>query len=384
MEKIKKSLSNVFSLLIGVVLLILPRFNFLYMKDYIEIKHGYYSTYYTYEINPEVNTMCYSGYDLLEFGFGSFYEEEYTWAGYLIGILCIASIIVGALLVIKSLINLCNGNTLKFETSIIPAFIFSALYFIFGLIASIVTSIEFSIDDLALGRTAAFWPLIFTIILTVAYFITTKNIKPTNNDYNENNSYNNVTPNANNNVNYNVNNTNTNSNVDGFISMGFHVLLLLLTGGIWLYIWIYKTTKYLNRTPNEKQNDVTATLLLSLFVPFYTIYWIYKQSQKIDKLSSMYGQNEAISSICLILAIFLPIIAPIIMQNKINNLAQISNNTTSNVLNNINTYNDGVKTAVETNVESPFDSIAHFKKLLDDGIITQEEFDEKKKQLLGL
>ena len=222
----------------------------------------------------------------------------------------------------------------------------------------------------------------------MAYFITTKNIKPTNNDYNEHNSYNNVTPNANNNVNYNVNNNANynanNTNVDGFISMGFHVLLLLLTGGIWLYIWIYKTTKYLNKTPNEKQYDATTTILLSLFIPFYTIYWIYKQSQKIDRLSSMYGQNESIASICLILAIFLPIIAPIIMQNKINNVAQLSNNSTSDVVSNLNTYNNGVKTAVETNVESPFDSITHFKKLLDDGIITQEEFDEKKKQLLGL
>ena len=32
----------------------------------------------------------------------------------------------------------------------------------------------------------------------------------------------------------------------------------------------------------------------------------------------------------------------------------------------------------------PYEEIAKFKKLLDDGIITQEEFDQKKKQLLGL
>lgn len=33
---------------------------------------------------------------------------------------------------------------------------------------------------------------------------------------------------------------------------------------------------------------------------------------------------------------------------------------------------------------SSADEIAKFKKLLDDGTITQEEFDAKKKQLLGL
>ena len=35
-------------------------------------------------------------------------------------------------------------------------------------------------------------------------------------------------------------------------------------------------------------------------------------------------------------------------------------------------------------VYSSADEIAKFKKLLDDGVITQEEFDAKKKQLLGL
>jgi len=33
---------------------------------------------------------------------------------------------------------------------------------------------------------------------------------------------------------------------------------------------------------------------------------------------------------------------------------------------------------------SPFDVIRKYKELLDEGIITQEEFDAKKKQLLGL
>lgn len=39
---------------------------------------------------------------------------------------------------------------------------------------------------------------------------------------------------------------------------------------------------------------------------------------------------------------------------------------------------------VQQNATDPADEIAKFKKLLDDGTITQEEFDEKKKQLLGL
>ena len=41
-------------------------------------------------------------------------------------------------------------------------------------------------------------------------------------------------------------------------------------------------------------------------------------------------------------------------------------------------------TTTVVNSSSDADELAKFKKLLDDGIITQEEFDAKKKQLLGL
>ena len=36
------------------------------------------------------------------------------------------------------------------------------------------------------------------------------------------------------------------------------------------------------------------------------------------------------------------------------------------------------------NVNDPIEEIRKYKSLLDDGIITQEEFDAKKKQLLGI
>ncbi len=42
------------------------------------------------------------------------------------------------------------------------------------------------------------------------------------------------------------------------------------------------------------------------------------------------------------------------------------------------------KTSEESGTASPFTEIEEYKKLLDEGIISQKEFDEKKKQLLGL
>ena len=46
--------------------------------------------------------------------------------------------------------------------------------------------------------------------------------------------------------------------------------------------------------------------------------------------------------------------------------------------------NDAQKPKNNATTVSSADEIAKFKNLLDDGIITQDEFDTKKKQLLGL
>jgi hypothetical protein len=46
-------------------------------------------------------------------------------------------------------------------------------------------------------------------------------------------------------------------------------------------------------------------------------------------------------------------------------------------------FNDSQKTVQAVNLPSSADELRKFKQLLDDGIISQAEFDEKKKQLLG-
>ena len=165
------------------------------------------------------------------------------------------------------------------------------------------------------------------------------------------------------------------SNEEGYCDLLTHILLLLFTFGIWQYIWIYKTTSYLNKTPNEEHRNPTTKLLLCMFVPFYYIYWTYKSAQRIDSLAISKGQQSDISTLCLILSIFVGIVPPILMQDKINNIAR--QKTTANVkttpTQDTNTTPVGVA-----------DEIKKYKELLDTGVITEEEFEAKKKQLLGL
>lgn len=168
-------------------------------------------------------------------------------------------------------------------------------------------------------------------------------------------------------------------NANGYCGLVTHILLLLFTFGIWQYIWIYKTTSYLNNTPNEEQRNPTTKLLLCMFVPFYYIYWTYKSAQRIDKFAISKGQQSDISALCLILSIFIGIVPPIIMQDKINNIVKPKNNV------NITTKTDTTPTSTtNSSIIGVADEIKKYKDLLDVGIITQEEFETKKKKLLDL
>ena len=111
------------------------------------------------------------------------------------------------------------------------------------------------------------------------------------------------------------------SGQNGFIDIVMHAILLLVTCGIWNFIWIYKTTDYLNIVEGEEHRNPLNKLLLCIFVPFYTIYWTYKSAQRIDKLANSKNIPSDLSKVCLILAIFLGIVPPILMQLKINEIA---------------------------------------------------------------
>ena len=161
---------------------------------------------------------------------------------------------------------------------------------------------------------------------------------------------------------------------DGYCGLAKHVLLLLFTFGIWQLIWVYKTTVYLNQAKGEEYRSPANKLLLYMFVPFYSIYWIYKSAQRIDKMAAEKGLNSELSTLCLILAIFIPFIALILMQDKINAIATA------------NGTSQGAGTSALKNCSQldAADELKKYKDLLDSGVITQEEFDAKKKQLLGL
>lgn len=170
-------------------------------------------------------------------------------------------------------------------------------------------------------------------------------------------------------------------NSEAYCSLLTHILLLLFTCGIWFLIWVYRVTGYTNSVKDEEERNPVNKLLLCIFVPFYQIYWTYKTALRVDKMAEEKGMTSELSTLCLILAIFVPLLPPILLQDKLNNIvtADTRNATTQ-------TSNFDVKTANTKGNDADIiaDELKTYKELLDNGILTQEEFDAKKKQILRM
>jgi ATP-dependent DNA helicase RecQ len=60
-------------------------------------------------------------------------------------------------------------------------------------------------------------------------------------------------------------------------------------------------------------------------VPFYIIFWTYKTAQRIDSMAMSRGLSSDMAILSLILEIFVPIIPPILLQDKLNAIATAGN-----------------------------------------------------------
>lgn len=145
-----------------------------------------------------------------------------------------------------------------------------------------------------------------------------------------------------------------------------HTLLLVFTFGVWLFLWVYRVTGALNQVKGAPYRNPTTKLLLCLFVPCYYVYWTYQCAQRVDRLSRSVGLASELTLPCLLLALFLPVLSPILLQERLNALV------------------DGPLPDEEPqSYQETANALRVFKDLLDSGVINQEDYDAKKKQLLS-
>ena len=112
---------------------------------------------------------------------------------------------------------------------------------------------------------------------------------------------------------------------NGRLNMWAHGFISILVGGLWNWLWIGNATEFLNNGQNEEHRIPVSEMLLCAFVPFYSIYWYYEHASRADWMKKCYGMDER--DLCrplfIICAIFMPSVASIILQYRINKIHKV-------------------------------------------------------------
>lgn len=130
----------------------------------------------------------------------------------------------------------------------------------------------------------------------------------------------------------------------------------VFTAGISALVWYFKTNDEMNKLDSKTP---TAWLLL---VPFVGIWWIWKFSEGIEELT----EGKTSKTTAFILLVVLSFIGMAILQNTFNAMYQ-------HVVDGAPAHRDDDESKLE-----------RLHTLALKGVITQEEFQTKKRELLGL
>ena len=102
--------------------------------------------------------------------------------------------------------------------------------------------------------------------------------------------------------------------------MARHLALIIFTFGLWYVVWVWHTTRHLNKVDNFENRGPTAALLLCLFLPLYAVYWNYASAQRTDHLAKQNGVESKLDVLCLVLGLVIGFLPSILMQEKFNRI----------------------------------------------------------------
>ena len=103
-------------------------------------------------------------------------------------------------------------------------------------------------------------------------------------------------------------------------SIAKHLFFTFISGGIWQLIWIYHTTKNLNKVAAAEPRTSAAELALCMFLPFYYSFWLLKTAENVELYGAENGKPCKLDVLCLVFAFICPLISTILIQNKINQI----------------------------------------------------------------
>ena len=98
------------------------------------------------------------------------------------------------------------------------------------------------------------------------------------------------------------------------------LFLTLITLGIWMLVWIYRTTAALSPYEDKHPRKPWLEVICCLLLPFYVVYWLYKSAQ-LAALAADGEEDRHFSTLCLILGALLTPVSMLLVQDKLNVLA---------------------------------------------------------------
>ena len=104
----------------------------------------------------------------------------------------------------------------------------------------------------------------------------------------------------------------------GYMEMWLHALLSVLVLLIWDPIWVYRVTKATNKLDHSQNRTPTGAMLLSIFVPFYWVFWQYTVANMLDEHAAKHGESADNGAIVLIFAFLLPFVNVFVIQHRLN------------------------------------------------------------------
>jgi len=103
-----------------------------------------------------------------------------------------------------------------------------------------------------------------------------------------------------------------------YTEMWIHVLLTVFLSIFWVPIWVYKTTKAVNKLDHSAERTPTGAMLLYIFLPFYWVFWQYTIVNMLDDHAAKHGENTDNGAVVLVCAFLLPIVNIFLIQHRLN------------------------------------------------------------------
>jgi len=155
-----------------------------------------------------------------------------------------------------------------------------------------------------------------------------------------------------------------------------NVILSIVTFGIYEYIWMYRMSRKIKGLHNENTSSASEIICL-LLVPFYSLYWVYTRTKSLNLGANRKGVRISDNSALYLILTFLGlhIVSVALMQNDLN---AVIGEKTIVYSENQNNNSDKAK-----NTSSDMEKLEQLASLYEKGIITEEEYNVKKQDILS-